>query len=313
LRIVMPDYSLLFCSGIQKPGIILILIACFLVASACIDTRQPVQISPATTLVPPMDTTPYLNNINFKNQSTLPAGSPITSAPDIPATLNQEMEFPLPEQKWITIDPVGRHALGDVIPLHGLTNIDPGDILLVSVYPASIDDAHEPLEFVSRYYVVKQIPVSGNNSTLFPWYTELDTKHLIPDEYIARVQGVVHSATVAQRFRLYGDARNMDADQTLIFHEGTFWTNNQWNLTVPDIESEISPGRAKMQVVYNESRLGSIYVTPGYAGLWYSKTPYDENTPRLGIIVADIGYDTDGEYIRGTVSWNTSLDTPPDS
>jgi hypothetical protein len=306
----MPNHFLLFCSEIRKSGLILILVVCFLAACACIDARQPVQISPASTPVPPIATTPLFITGDSGSLPTSLPGSPITTLTDAPNILDQNPESPVTEQKWIAIDTVGRHALGDVIPLYGLTNIDPGDILLVSVYPASVDDAHEPQEFVSGYYVVKQIPVSGNNSTPFPWYTELDTKQLIPDEYIVKVQGVVHSATATQRFRLYGDALNMDADQSVVIREGTFWTNNLWSITVPEIESQIPLAKAKIWVVYNESRLGGLYVTPGYSDLWYSAIPHDENTPRLGIIVSDIGTDMNGEYIRGAVSWNTSLNTP---
>jgi hypothetical protein len=220
--------------------------------------------------------------------------------------LDQNPEVHSP--KWISIDTIGRHASGDVIRIRGLTNIAPGNNLLFSVYPTSFANDPALREFPSPNYIVRQISVEGNTSEPFTWFADLDTNLLKPDDYTVKIEGIVYSKTTSERFRLYGDSMNMNADQALVIREDGFWTNNQWNLTISEIDIWTTPPQAKMWVAYKGLRLGGVYVTPGYSSLWYSATPHDEKTPRLGIIISNIANETDGKTVHGTVSWNTMPD-----
>jgi len=303
----MSDDSLSFFSGKQKAIIVLILAVCFLAACTCIDTWQPVPKS--ETRAPTISSIPFPTD----NQGTVDMKSTKNISEDIRTYTSRHKETTVPERPWLTIDTVGRFSHGDTIPIHGLTNIASGNKLQVMVYPASVDDVHKPQEFMSRYSSMREIPVFSNISAPYTWSLELDTTTLVPDEYIVRVEGivdvegVVQLVTTTQRFRIYGDAMNMNAEQSIVAREGDFWTNDRWNLTVLEIDARVSQPKAKMWIRYHANRLGGIYVTPGYSDLWYSGTPHDENTPRLGIIVSHIGNDSRGMYVRYTVSWNTTL------
>jgi hypothetical protein len=271
----MSDDSLSFFSGKQKAGIVLILAVCFLAACACIDTGQPVPESETQT--------PNISSVPFPtdNQGTIDMKSTKNTSEDIRTYTSRQPELTLPEPPWLTIDTIGRYAHGDIIPIHGLTNFASGSKLQVMVYPASVDDEHKPQEFTSRYSSMREIPVVFNISAPYTWSMDLDTTTLVPDEYIVRVEGIidvegiVHLVTTTQRFRIYGDAMNMNAEQTLVAREGDFWTTDRWNLTVLEIDARLNQPKAKMWISFHEKRLGGIYVTPGYSDIWYSGTAHD--------------------------------------
>lgn len=148
----------------MKTGLLIIVLVCLAVLGwGCIG-QQPEVPPPATTAPTPMETTP----------------EPPAVTPTIDESLGGPVEF----------EPRGEYHVGDRILLSGITNLAPGNDLLIEVRSVSFGPTPktEDSRFsgVSATIVVEKGAVDSRNT----WSYLLDTAGFIPDQYQVVISGI---------------------------------------------------------------------------------------------------------------------------
>jgi len=147
----------------MKTGLAVILICLAILAGGCIG--QEPEAPPLTTPAPtPLPTTPALTTV--------------------PPTIDESLGGP------VEFEPRGVYHVGDRILLSGITNLAPGNELLIEVRSVSFGPTTktEDSRFagVSATVVVGQGAVDSRNT----WQYLLDTTGFVPDQYQVEISGI---------------------------------------------------------------------------------------------------------------------------
>ncbi|MFA7304433.1 MAG: hypothetical protein WC015_08010 [Methanoregula sp.] len=82
---------------------------------------------------------------------------------------------------FVTIDPIGEHYSGDIIPLRGTTNLPLTENLRVEVYSSSYHHNRNTI----FYGISRAVPLQpGKDAGVNFWSTNVETKNWSPDEYL---------------------------------------------------------------------------------------------------------------------------------
>ncbi len=150
-------------SSPMKTGLLVVIICLAALGAGCIG-QQPEPPSPATTVPTPMETTQ----------------EPPVVTPTIDESLGGPVEF----------EPRGEYHVGDRILLSGITNLAPGNELLIEVRSVSFGPTPKTedsrVSGVSATIVVKKGAVDSRNT----WSYLLDTTGFVPDQYLVEISGI---------------------------------------------------------------------------------------------------------------------------
>ena len=142
---------------------VIILVSLAVLGGGCIG-QQPEVPPPATTAPEPIRTTP----------------EPPTAIPTIDESLGGPVEF----------EPGGEYHVGDRILISGITNLAPGNELLIEVRSVSFGPTPKTEESrfsgVSATIVVEKGAVDSQNT----WSYLLDTTGFVPDQYQVVISGI---------------------------------------------------------------------------------------------------------------------------
>ncbi len=148
----------------MKTGLLVIILVCLAILGGGCIGRQPEIPPPATTVPTSVETTPQLP----------------TPIPTIDESLGGPVEF----------EPRGEYHVGDRILLSGITNLAPGNELLIEVRSVSFGPTPktEDSRFsgVSATIVVKKGTTDSRNT----WSYLLDTTGFVPDQYQVVISGI---------------------------------------------------------------------------------------------------------------------------
>lgn len=151
-------------SSRMKTGLLVIILVCLAVLGGGCIGQQPEIPPPATTLPTPMETTP---------------GTP-TVTPTVDESLGGPVEF----------EPRGEYHVGDRILLSGITNLAPGNELLIEVRSVSFGPTEKTedsrVSGISATVVVEKGAVDSRNT----WSYLLDTTGFVPDQYQVVISGI---------------------------------------------------------------------------------------------------------------------------
>jgi|MTBAKMStandDraft_1061839.scaffolds.fasta_scaffold28698_2 hypothetical protein len=147
----------------MKTGLAVIILCLAVLAGGCIGQER--EAPPPTTPAPaPPPTTP--------------------ESPTVPPTVDESLGGP------VEFEPRGEYRVGDRIILSGVTNLAPGNELLIEVRSVSFGPTTktEDSRFsgVSATVVVEQGAVDSRNT----WHYLLDTTGFVPDQYQVEISGI---------------------------------------------------------------------------------------------------------------------------
>jgi hypothetical protein len=147
----------------MKTGLAVILLCLAILAGGCIGQEREAP-PPATPALTPLPTT--------------------QEPPTVPPTVNESLGGP------VEFEPRGEYRAGDRILLSGITNLAPGNELLIEVRSVSFGPTTktEDSRFsgVSATVVVEQGAVDSRNT----WSYLLDTTGFVPDQYQIEISGI---------------------------------------------------------------------------------------------------------------------------
>ncbi|NYT21536.1 MAG: hypothetical protein GKC07_07030 [Methanomicrobiales archaeon] len=156
----------------MKTGILVMILVCLAVLGGGCIGQQPEISHPATVTPTPLPTT-----------VPTPTGTqpePTTVPPTIDESLGGPIEF----------EPRGEYVVGDRILLSGITNLAPGNELLIEVRSVSFGPTPKTedsrIAGVSATVVVEKGAVDSRNT----WSYLLDTTGFVPDRYQVEISGI---------------------------------------------------------------------------------------------------------------------------
>lgn len=148
----------------MKTGLLVIVLVCLAVLGGGCIGQRPEMPPPATTAPTPLETTPELPTV----------------IPTVDESLGGPVEF----------EPRGEYHVGDRLLLSGITNLAPGNELLIEVRSVSFGPTPKTednrVSGVSATVVVKKGAVDSRNT----WSYLLDTTGFVPDQYQVMISGI---------------------------------------------------------------------------------------------------------------------------
>jgi hypothetical protein len=106
------------------------------------------------------------------------------------------------QTRWIQINPVSDHNIGDVFEINGITNIEGNNSISVKIYQThfSTHPKNSPYPFTSLF---GNVTVQGDHCGPNNWSFLTNTSSLLPDEYFIEVRSENQLALNRSVFKLY--------------------------------------------------------------------------------------------------------------